>query len=163
MMAEPLPPPKPGETSSRPTGLTASSATPPAPPANRGQEPSMICRNLTKGNLVASQLSLATTPETRRQGLLGRSSLAADEGMLIDSCGWVHTVGMKFPIDIVFLDRRAQVVRILRSVAPGQTPGPCLTARSTLELAAGAAALKRIEVGDRLLIARSTEASPKGK
>jgi hypothetical protein len=120
-----------------------------APP--RGErEPVMVCRNLTKGNVVASRVVIADTSAARRKGLLGRASLTPDEGMYLEPCHSVHTIGMKFAIDIVFLDPQGAVVEVRASVPPGVAMVTSRKARSTLELAAGAAALRRIEVGDKL-------------
>ena len=121
----------------------------------------MICRNLTKGNVLVSRLAVATSSEDRRRGLLGRSSLEAGEGMLLEPCMAVHTVGMKFAIDVVFLDKQRRVVAICPAVEPGVLHKGSLKARSTLELPAGAAAAKHLEVGDSLQIARADEPEAK--
>ncbi|MBL7222830.1 MAG: M48 family metalloprotease [Candidatus Brocadiae bacterium] len=125
----------------------------PAPPANRtGRGPLMICRNLTKGNTVASRVVVASTADTRRRGLLGRHSLPADEGIHLIPCRSIHTIKMKFAIDVVFLDKQMRVVDLRADVKPGR---PILLSRkaySTLELAAGVIAARKIEVGDLLRI-----------
>jgi len=140
----------------------AAGAAPPAPPAaGQEQEEYMICRNVTKGNVVASKLTVAATRGARREGLLGRSSLTPDEGMLIAPCSSVHTIGMKFAIDVVFLDDDRRVVEIRPSVAPGVPLLVCLQAESTLELAAGTAALRHLQVGDRLVIVTAAEEKAK--
>ena len=118
----------------------------------------MICRNLTKGNIVVSRLDIATTVSDRRRGLLGRSSLPAGEGMLITPCRSVHTVGMQFAIDVVFLDKQSRVVSIRPDIEPGSLNNTCLKARSTLELPAGTAAARHLEVGDSLRIERAEDA-----
>ncbi len=87
----------------------------------------------------------------RLRGLLFRPALAADgsEALLIVPCGSVHTVGMRYPLDIVFLDRAGTVVGCREAVVPWRG---CLArgARETLELAAGAVARLAIVPGDRL-------------
>jgi len=138
-------------------------AEPPAKSPASKQDPPMICRNLTKGNVVVSSLVVATTWEDRRRGLLDRSRLEPGEGMLLEPCRSVHTVGMKFPIDIVFLDRERRVVGIKAAVKPGSLSNTCLRAYSTLELPAGAAAAKRLEVGDTLQVLRASEAEEKAE
>jgi len=134
-------------------------------PPKKKTEPLMVCRNLTKGNVVASRLAVATTWPARRKGLLGRTSLEAGEGMLLEPCRSVHTVGMKFPIDIVFLDRARRVVALFANVKPGVLNRSCRKARSTLELPAGSIAAKRIEVGDTLevLPRKKAEEAASGK
>jgi len=179
LMAEPAPPKKKtsgsGSSSFRqaapaptvalqapqPRPLAAAAPTaPPAPnprpsPARRQQERPMICRNLTKGNLVASRLEVATTAAARRKGLLGRSGIPPGGGLLLVPCRSVHTMGMKFPIDIVFITKHLRVARVLHQVKPGAVNRQCLKAHSVLELPAGTAATRRIELGDQLRITRA--------
>ncbi|MFW6163974.1 MAG: M48 family metalloprotease [Planctomycetota bacterium] len=119
--------------------------------ARRTESP-MICRNLTKGNVVASRLELATTPAARRKGLLGRSGLPPGGGLLLIPCNSVHTVRMKFPIDIVFLDKKMRVLRLYPKVDPGALSRHCVKARSCLELPAGTIEARRIERGDQLRV-----------
>jgi len=124
----------------------------PDPPTPKAQGPLMVCRNLTKGSVVASRLVVANTPSTRSRGLLGRRNLKADEGMLLIPCRSIHTLGMKFALDVVFVSKQMRVVDIRRNVPPGR---PLLLSRraySTLELAAGVAADRMIEIGDLLQV-----------
>lgn len=91
----------------------------------------------------------ASAPE-RMRGLLGRRALAAGEGLLITPCNAIHTLFMRFPIDVFFLDRENRVVKILRAVPPfryAMAPG----AAAVLETRAGEADLTGIGTGDRLI------------
>jgi uncharacterized membrane protein (UPF0127 family) len=72
----------------------------------------------------------------RMRGLMGRRGLPAATGMLFHRCRSVHTVGMRFPLDVVFLDRTFRVVDV-RSVSPGRWVVRCAGAAHVLELAAG--------------------------
>lgn len=72
------------------------------------------------------------------RGLAGLSGLSAEEGLLIPRCRSVHTFGMGFALDMIWLDRRGGVVRVDRGVAPRRMR-TCLRARSVVETAAGAA------------------------
>lgn len=74
----------------------------------------------------------------RTRGLLGRPPLAACEGLLIMRCSSVHTVGMRYPIDVVFLDRHGGIARVVENLRPMRM-AMCLRAASVLELAAGQA------------------------
>lgn len=134
---------------------------PPAKPPDGQQGPQMICRNLTKGNVVVSRLIVADTFETRRRGLLGRASIEPGEGMLIIPCHSIHMIGMKFPLDVVFLDKDWRVVGIRTGVKPGTPLVRCGEAESTLELPVGTVEAKRIEKGDTLQILRADEAEAK--
>jgi uncharacterized protein len=80
-------------------------------------------------------------------GLLGRSSMSDDEAMWFDWCTGVHTMGMRIAIDVVFLNEKATVVRVVSLVAPWR---PWIGARgafTVVELAGGACARLGIETG----------------
>jgi uncharacterized membrane protein (UPF0127 family)/CheY-like chemotaxis protein len=105
--------------------------------------------NLTRGSVVCEQALIADRPLRRMRGLLGRPSLPAGEGLMLQPAPSVHTAFMRFPIDVVFLDRNLQVVKLVERLGPWRTAG-ARQARSALELAAGEAAARAIQVGDRL-------------
>jgi uncharacterized protein len=83
------------------------------------------------------------------RGLLGRDGLESGEGLLLKPCGSVHTFFMRFPIDVVFLDRELAVVAVSAEVAPWRT-ARARGAKAVLELPAGEAARRGIAVGERL-------------
>ena len=101
---------------------------------------------------VALEVDVAATRATRRRGLLGRESLAATEGLLLSPCKAVHTVGMRFPIDVIFIDRDGRAVRIVPSLAPWRI-AMSARAKAVIELAAGQAEASDIQVGDLLYLA----------
>ena len=101
---------------------------------------------------VALEVDVASTRATRRRGLLGRESLSATEGLLLTPCKAVHTVGMRFPIDVIFIDRDGRAVRIVPSLAPWRI-AMSARAKAVIELAAGQAAASEIRVGDMLYLA----------
>ncbi len=85
----------------------------------------------------------------RMRGLLGRPPLQAGEGMLIGDCGMVHTIGMRYALDVAFIDRAGQVRKLVRHLAPTRMAG-CLGACTTLELAAGAVDALGLRQGDKV-------------
>lgn len=89
-------------------------------------------------------ITVADTPLTRMRGLLGRQSLAPDEGLLLKPAGSVHTAFMRFPIDVVFLDRDLKVLRVAADVPPWRIVAQ-RGAKAVLELPAGTA--DRIRIG----------------
>jgi uncharacterized membrane protein (UPF0127 family) len=101
------------------------------------------------GAIVCARCALAVNPWTRFRGLMGRASLAADEGMLFRPAGSIHMFFMRFPIDAVFCDRELRVVRVVHDLRPWKTAG-ARGAKVVVELAAGAAA--GLEPGDRLVL-----------
>jgi uncharacterized membrane protein (UPF0127 family) len=82
-------------------------------------------------------------------GLLGRRKLPSGEGLLLRPASSVHTLFMRFSIDVVFLDRDGEVVKIAASVRPWRTAG-ARGAKAVLELPAGEAERRELRVGDRL-------------
>jgi len=84
------------------------------------------------------------------RGLLGRAELPRGEGILLRPAGSVHTFFMRFPIDVVFLDREQVVVGIESDLAPWRTAGR-KGAKAVLELASGEAARRGLAVGDALV------------
>jgi uncharacterized membrane protein (UPF0127 family) len=102
------------------------------------------------GRVVCERCLVATTPWARMRGLLGRDELPRGEGILLRPAGSVHTFFMRFPIDVVFLDRDGNVLKVREHMKPWRTAS-CRRARMTLELAAGEASRRGITVGDRLV------------
>jgi uncharacterized membrane protein (UPF0127 family) len=86
------------------------------------------------------------------RGLLGRSELPVGEGLLLKPCGSVHMFFMRFPIDVVFLDRELTVVGVVPELRPWRTAGR-RGAKAALELPADEAARRRIAPGERLRLA----------
>ncbi len=108
-------------------------------------------RNLTRDTVLAQSADVADTSEKRRTGLLKHERLYEGEGLWIVPCESVHTFFMKFPIDLVYLDKRRKV-RKLRHAVPPWRLSACLTAHSILELPAGTLAQSGTTVGDELAI-----------
>jgi uncharacterized protein len=102
--------------------------------------------------VVCERCMVAETFMSRLRGLLGRSELPRDEGLLIIPCGSVHTWFMRFPIDVVFLDRDLRVVGVAADVRPWRMRWR-RGGKRVLELAAGEAAARGVGVGDRLALA----------
>jgi uncharacterized protein len=105
--------------------------------------------NVTRGTAIATRLEVASSGKTRRKGLLGRDHLASGEGLWIIPCESVHTFFMRFPIDLVYLDRGNRVRKVRRSVGPWRISG-CISAHSVLELPAGTAHATATERGDTI-------------
>ncbi len=106
------------------------------------------CLDLTSGRVVAEEVEMAHSLPRRIKGLLGRRELAPGQGLWLRPCRQVHTWFMRFPIDVVFMDRELVVVGLSRHLGPGRISPFHLRARSALELAAGRA--RGIAVGHHL-------------
>jgi uncharacterized membrane protein (UPF0127 family) len=102
------------------------------------------------GRPACERCAIADRPWTRLRGLLGRSGLAPGEGMLFPRTGSVHTMFMRFPIDVVFLDDALRVLSVREAVPAWRTVVE-RGAKVTLELGAGEAARAGITPGDVLV------------
>ena len=96
-------------------------------------------------------MEVADTSRKRRVGLLKHERLEPGEGLWISPCESVHTFFMKFPIDLVYLDKQRKV-RKVRSAVPAWRLSACLTAHSILELPAGTVEKTGTRPGDELSI-----------
>lgn len=108
-------------------------------------------RNQTRGTVLATAADVADTSDKRRTGLLKHERLDPGTGLWISPCESVHTFFMKFPIDLVYLDRRRKV-RKVRSAVPAWRMSACFVAHSVLELPAGTVRQTGTAVGDELAI-----------
>ena len=111
--------------------------------------PPMRIRNLTRQTEIASCAEVADTAATRNKGLLGRAALPPGGGLWIVPCESVHTFFMKFPLDLIYLDRKKKVKKIRGNVGPWRLSA-CLSAHSILELPAGTLESTLTQRGDRL-------------
>ena len=112
-------------------------------------------RNLTRGSEVAVRVRRADRAWSRLVGLLGRRSLAEDEGLLLTPCPSIHTFFMRFPIDILHLDREHVVVKAVRALRPFRFSACLRGGHSVLELPVGAIEASSTQVGDRLALTPS--------
>ena len=108
-------------------------------------------RNHTRNTVLGDAVELADTSETRRVGLLKHERLEPGSGLWIVPCESVHTFFMKFPIDLVYLDKQRKV-RKVRHAVPAWRLSACLSAHSILELPAGTAEKSGTLPGDELVM-----------
>jgi len=112
------------------------------------QQPDRLqATNVTRHGVLASSVEVASSGAARSRGLLGRKGLAMGEALWIIPCEAVHTVGMQFALDLVYLDRGRRIRKIRQNVRPWRFSA-CLTAHSVLELPAGALQGQQVKVGD---------------
>ena len=97
---------------------------------------------------LASEVRVARSLWARFWGLMGRRALPEGQGLLLAPCSSVHTFFMRFPIDVIFLDRDSRVVKIIPAMKPWRMALGGREARSALELEADAAEANSLEPGD---------------
>jgi uncharacterized membrane protein (UPF0127 family) len=102
--------------------------------------------------VLAERLEKPRTFVGRGLGLMFRSSLPPETAMWIVPCSGIHTFFMRFPIDVVFLDRRQRVVRVYPSLRRWRLVALVLGAHSVIELAAGTLAPLALSRGDQLAV-----------
>ncbi len=111
-----------------------------------------VSRVLTEdGTVLCERCEIADRMLARMRGLLGRDGLAPGGGMLISGEASVHMFFMRFPIDVVFIDRSRTVVKIVHDLRPWRIAG-ARKAAAALELPAGTAARLGLRQGDKLTL-----------
>lgn len=102
------------------------------------------------GVRLVTHLEIAGGSAARRTGLLGRDGLPAGHALIIAPCQAVHTFGMRFPIDVVGVDRAGRVVTVKVNV-PRSRIAVSFRAFAIVELPAGSCAVAGLRIGDRLV------------
>lgn len=108
----------------------------------------MRCRRLCRDGKVMTRVWEARTWWQRARGLLGRPPLREGQGLLLRPCASVHGWGMRYPLDVVFLDRKGLIRKLARLRPWGFAA--CLRAHQTVELPAGDILRLRLAVGQQL-------------
>jgi len=117
--------------------------------------------NAASGAVIAERLQAAHTHWTRLRGLLGTRRLETGQGLWLKPCRQVHMLGMRYPLDVVFLDDELVVVRAISGLAPGRVSPRITRATSALELPAGTLERAGLAEGGRVAIA--PEGAPAGR
>lgn len=115
------------------------------------QAPGNLTFVTSLGNVVAARVVVANTFADRFTGLLKRDRLGRDEGLLLSPGGSIHTLGMRFAIDVLFLDRHMRVLKVASAMPPWRAVLAPAGTEFTLELASGRSAAAAIGIGMRLL------------
>jgi uncharacterized membrane protein (UPF0127 family) len=115
---------------------------------------------LVRGGDVLCSLEVASAPAERVRGLLGRDGV--DGALLLTHCRSVHTLGMRFPIDVAFLNRQGRVVAVVAPMRRWRLGRTRLRASQVLEAEAGAFERWRLAVGDVLEVSGSDATAEAG-
>jgi len=111
--------------------------------------------------MLADRADIADTSSKRRTGLLKHTSLEPGEGLWIAPSEGVHTFGMKFPIDVVFLNKKKKILKVRPNMVRGRISFS-LMAHSVLELPAGTLEKTGTAAGDQLEFERYEPSAERG-
>jgi len=106
--------------------------------------------NQDRQSFLSLGVTLADTTLARLAGLIGRRRLRANEGIWVVPSHGIHTLGMLFPIDVVYLDGERRVIHLIENLAPFRVAPVRINAESVLELPVRTIFESETQVGDRL-------------
>lgn len=106
--------------------------------------------NVTRGVVIAQKAVLASSLGQRMKGLLGRSSLSLNEALILKPCASLHTFFMRFAIDVLFLDKDLQIIRLIQNMPPYRLSPIIWSSKMAIELPAGKISQTNTRIGDRI-------------
>jgi uncharacterized membrane protein (UPF0127 family) len=106
--------------------------------------------NLTNQRELATNLLATRNTIGRLKGLLGKDSLPPGEALLIKPCNAIHTFGMRFAIDVIFLSRDNHVIGVSKNLRPNHLSPLHFRATSVIELPAGTIEATETALGDEV-------------
>lgn len=112
------------------------------------------------GRCIARRVHMACSFQSRCVGLLSLGAMPKEEGLLLIPGGTIHTLGMRFPIDVVFLNRQMRILGLAEHVRPWRVRVAPRGTRRVLELAAGQIAAHRLKAGIYLIVDGGTLGKP---
>lgn len=110
----------------------------------------MLVHNEDRNTHLGEAIEVAATAVHRVKGLLGRECLEDGQGLLFMRCSSLHTFFMRFPIDILYVDKAGKVLKIAEAVKPFKLVAAPFRAYYALELPAGVVKRSKTRVGDHL-------------
>lgn len=105
--------------------------------------------NITRDVRLTERGRVADNVLTRLVGLLSDKTLEPGDGLWIKPCNSIHSIGMKFKFDAIFLDKDLRVVHLVHEMKPWRASKMVFSAQSVLELPAGLISQTATEVGDQ--------------
>jgi len=112
------------------------------------------------GRCIARHVHMACSFRSRCLGLLSRRAMREQEGLLLVPGGSIHTLGMRFPIDVVFLNRQMRILGLAEDVRPWRIRVAPRGTRRVLELATGQIAAHGLAPGIYLIVDAETPCPP---
>lgn len=113
--------------------------------------------NETKGSILGSRVVVARSFWQRFLGLMFRRSLDEGAGLVVDPCSSIHTMWMRFPIDVLYVDERGVIVRADDGMQPWRI-GPLFSrGKFVVELPRGVIAMTGTTAGDQISLQRAEQ------
>jgi uncharacterized protein len=110
--------------------------------------------NATKNVIVGDRISEARSFWARGRGLMFAPELSSGEGLIIDPCSSIHTFWMRFPLDVLYMDRESTVIRADERMKTWRI-GPIFTgSKWVIELPSGTIAKTGTSAGDKIEVQR---------
>jgi uncharacterized membrane protein (UPF0127 family) len=110
----------------------------------------MKAYNVRNKRELSHDVQIAENVFHRLKGLIGRDTIAVGEALWIKPCNSIHTFLMRFPIDVIFLNRNNMVIAFKKNLQPNRLTRLYFKAVSVLELPAGAIDATDTEIGDKI-------------
>ena len=110
----------------------------------------MRIRNKTKETIIVENAIMGDTFWRRLIGLMGKAELEDNSGIILTPCNSVHTMFMRFPIDVIFLNNKLEVLLIKQNLRPWSISPIVAGAKYVLEVNVGKTLESRTEVGDTI-------------
>lgn len=108
--------------------------------------------NSTQNNIISEEVKVAENFISRSVGLLSKRFLKEGESLVIKPCCSIHTFFMRFDIDVLFINKKNEIIALYENVKPWQILPIHLSSRYVIELAAGNIFEKNIKKGDIIQI-----------
>ena len=113
--------------------------------------------NRNRESFLALHVAPADTWRMRMQGLLGRSRLAPDDGLWLVSCSSIHSIGMRFAVDLIYLDSENRVIHLVEEFRPFRISPFRKQCAGILELRTRTIYSSNTQIGDELLVCAPEE------
>lgn len=114
--------------------------------------------NVTRQTIVAQEYCTASTFFTRFMGLMGKKELPDKKALVIKPCNSIHTFFMRFPIDVLFVDRNNRITHVIESIKPWKVSKVVWNSSHVIELPPGTVKLSKTQIGDTISLDRSSNA-----
>jgi len=108
--------------------------------------------NKTRQSFLSLGVSIADTHFKSLKGLLGKRRLQEDDGLWIIPCQGIHTIGVLFPIDVIFLDADLKVIHMVEHLSPFRIGPIRVNCQSVLEMSVRTIYSSHTQIGDSLMI-----------